>query len=310
MSHGIVRHEHGNDELPTSRLRTVLLLTGGFLFVEFAGGLLSNSLALLSDAGHMLSDVAALGLALAAMSQLQRPPDPKRSFGYQRLEIVVALANGLLLLAAAAVIAYEAYRRIERPPHVEGPMMLAVAIAGLAVNVIALLLLRDPSRGSLGVRGAFLHVLGDAMGSVGAIVAGVVIARTGWTRIDAIVSFLIAALILVSSIHLLRESIHILLEGVPRHIRLPEVERALCEVEGVTGIHDLHVWRIGSHFDTLTVHLVVENLKDWSSRREAARRLLNDQFGIEHCTIEVEGPGEHRGIDCSGKVQVRDDSDC
>lgn len=270
----------------------MLLLTCLFLAIEVAGGLYSNSLALLSDAGHMLSDVAALSLALAAMTHMHRPPDVRRSFGYRRLEIVSALANGALLCLVAVAIGAEAYRRFQHPPEVRGALMLWIAAAGLAVNACAILLLHRAGRTSLGVRGALFHVVGDALGSGAALVAGVVITTTGWTRVDPLASAAIAILLVASGWHLIRESLHILLEGVPRHIDLPEVEVSLRRMEGVQDIHDLHVWRIGSDFDTLTVHLVIAEPGDGLARKEEARTMLRTRFGIDHCTIEIEEPEE------------------
>ncbi len=289
------------------QLRWVLLLTGGFLIVEVIGGILSNSLALLSDAGHMLSDVTALTLALVAITHMTRPPDSRRSFGYRRLEIVSALANGAILCAVAVIVEVQAYGRLHKPPEIRAGMMLAVAILGLGVNLVGLALLHEQSRRNMGIRGAFLHVLGDALGSVGAIAAGVVIHFTGWTRADAIASFAIGILIFVSGIHLVRESVHILLEGVPRHIRLPEVEKALKSIDGVIGMHDLHVWRIGSDFDTLTVHLVVDRVESGPARKDQARATLHSRFGIDHCTIEIEGPGEETESDHPGPICERAD---
>jgi cobalt-zinc-cadmium efflux system protein len=292
--------EAGEDGLPvTARLRWVLILTAGFLVVEFVGGLLSKSLALLSDAGHMLSDVAALTLALLAIIHMRRPPSTRHSYGFHRLETVSALANGILLCGVALVIIYEGVHRLRGHHEVRGTMMLVVAGAGLLVNLVGMALLRGDSKGSLGIRGAFLHIIGDTLGSVGAIAAAIVIQRTGWVRADAVVSIGIAVLIVASGVHLIRESLHILLEGVPRHIDLPEVENALRRLEGIVDLHDLHIWRIGSNFDTLTVHLVVNNVDEWRHRRDTARSLLHERFGIGHCTIEVEGPGEHVGVDCS-----------
>jgi cobalt-zinc-cadmium efflux system protein len=291
-----VTHTH---QPSPNRLRWVLLMTAILMVVEFAGGLLSNSLALLSDAGHMLSDVTALSLAWFAIVQMKRPPDDRRSYGYHRLEVVSALLNGALLCAVAVLVWTNAYRRLHDPPEIRGGLMLAVAVVGLAVNVAGIALLHRESTKSIGVRGAFLHVVGDTVGSVGAITAAVVIRVTGWMTIDAIVSFAIGALIVLSGSHLIRESLHILLEGVPRHIRLPEVELELQKLDGIVGLHDLHVWRIGSNFDTLTVHLVVGDIEEGNRRKDAARAMLHERFGIEHCTIEVEGPGEHVGIDCS-----------
>jgi cobalt-zinc-cadmium efflux system protein len=289
---------------PTSeRLRWVLLMTAVLMVVEFFGGLLSNSLALLSDAGHMLSDVTALTLAWVAIAQTRRPPDDRRSYGYHRLEVVSALLNGAILCAVAVLVWTSAYRRMHAPPEIRSGLMLVVAAIGLAVNVAGIVLLHRDSKHSIGVRGAFLHVVGDTLGSVGAIGAAIVIRVTGWTPIDALVSFAIGLLIVVSGVHLIRESLHILLEGVPRHIRLPEVERELQLLDGVSGLHDLHVWRIGSNFDTLTVHLVVDDAREGIRSKDAARTMLHERFGIEHCTIEIEGPGEHVGIDCSRPIR-------
>lgn len=274
-----------------ARLRVILALTGGFLIVEFVGGLLSNSLALLSDAGHMLSDVTALTLALLALQQMRRPPDARRSYGYRRLEIVSALANGALLFAVAITVAIEGIKRLSDPPEVKGDLMLVIAAIGLLINLIGIGLLHKGSHSSLGVRGAFLHIVGDALGSIGAIVAAIIIRATGWMMVDSLVSFGIAALILLSAGHLIRESVHILMEGVPRHISLPEVEKSLLKVDGVAGVHDLHVWRIGSDFDTLTVHLVAVDMADWQKVRESARAMVSEKYRINHCTIEVEEAG-------------------
>ncbi len=290
------------------RLRWVLFLSAGFLLVELLGGIAANSLALLSDAGHMLSDVTALALALIAVTQMRRPPDVRRSFGYRRLEVVAALANGTLLCAVAVVVGLQAYRRIQNPPEVRGGLLLIVAVLGLFVNLVGLMLLREDSRRNMGVRGASLHIAGDTLGSLGAIVAGIVITATGWTKADALVSFLIALLILVSGAGLVRESLHILMEGVPRHIQLPEVERSLRGLEGVSDIHDLHVWRIGSDFDTLTVHVVLERVEDWRIRRNSVRTMLRARFGIEHCTIQVEELGEEPDTGCRGPICERNDA--
>jgi cobalt-zinc-cadmium efflux system protein len=293
-----VSHDHIH--YPSSaRLRWVLLMTAVLMIVEVVGGVLSNSLALLSDAGHMLSDVTALALAWFAIAQMRRPPDDRRSYGYHRLEVVSALMNGVILCAVAVLVWVSAYRRLYEPPEIKSGLMLVVAAIGLLVNLAGIALLHRDSRHSIGIRGAFLHVVGDTLGSVGAIGAAFVIRMTGWTRIDAVVSIAIGILIVVSGVHLIRESLHILLEGVPRHIQLPEVERELRDMDGIAGLHDLHVWRIGSNFDTLTVHLVVVDIGAGNQRKDAAREMLRGKFGIEHCTIEVEGPGEHVGIDCT-----------
>lgn len=295
-------HDASPPDRSIARLRAVLLLTVGFLILEVVGGLISNSLALLSDAGHMFSDVTAQALALAAMAHRLRPPDLKRTYGYRRIEIVSALANGILLIAVAVLIAVEGVRRWSEQPEIRSGIMLAVASVGLCANLIGIALLRDGSRHSLGVRGAFYHLIGDAVGSVGAIGAAVVIAVTGWTRIDALVSLGIAVLILGGGGHLIRESVHILLEGVPRHIDLKEVEARLTRVAGVAGIHDLHIWRIGSGFDTLTVHLVVDGRTDPWEVAGAVRGMLREEFGIDHSTIEVDDPRAGGAAGCGGSI--------
>lgn len=294
-----MHHHHDS----VGRLRWVFVMTAGLMVVEFFGGIWANSLALLSDAGHMLSDVTAIGLALVALQQMKRPPDMRRSYGYHRLEILSALMNGALLCGVALIIAFNAIRRFRNPPEIEDGLMLAVAAAGLAINVAGLALLHRGSRESLGVRGAFLHLVGDTLGSVAAIGAALTIRATGWTQVDALASLAIVILIVLSGLHLIRESLHILLEGVPRHISMPEVERELKMLPGVAGVRDLHIWRIGSNFDTLTVHIIVEDPGQWRARRDDARALLRSRFGIDHCTIEVEGPGEHLGIDCAESLQ-------
>ncbi|MBD3163485.1 MAG: cation diffusion facilitator family transporter [Candidatus Eisenbacteria bacterium] len=300
-------HDTGPQDHSVARLRAVLLLTLGFLIVEVIGGFLSNSLALLSDAGHMFSDVTAQVLALVAMTHRLRPPDPKRTYGYRRIEVVSALANGILLGGVAVLIAIEGAKRWSEPPEIRGGIMLGVACVGLCVNLIGIALLHAGSRHSLGVRGAFFHLIGDAIGSVGAIGAAIVIALTGWTRVDALASFGIAVLILIGAGHLIRESVHILLEGVPRHIDVKEVEARLNEVAGVVGIHDLHVWRIGSDFDTLTVHLVVADRTDPWTVTGKARRMLRERFGIDHSTIEVDDPRGGGSPGCAGTICERED---
>jgi cobalt-zinc-cadmium efflux system protein len=298
---------HHTEEPPIRRLRWVLALTVGYLIVELIGGILSNSLALLSDAGHMFSDVSALTLALVAMHQMQRAPDSRRSFGYRRLEIVSALANGALLCGVAIVIAIEGVQRFLHPPEIRSTLMLAVALLGLCVNLVGIGLLHAGSKTSLGIRGAFLHIVGDALGSVGAVTAAIVIGATGWTKIDALISIMIALLIVLSGRHLIKESLHVLLEGVPRHINLPDLEAALTAMEGIDEIHDLHVWRIGSGFDTLSVHLVLAGDTGAGAVKESVRSMLRERYGIEHCTIETERPGEHTEETHPGTICERND---
>jgi cobalt-zinc-cadmium efflux system protein len=269
------------------RLTLALALSAVYLVAEIAGGLLANSLALLADAGHMLTDVAALGLSLFAIWAAQRPATPRRTYGFHRMEILAALVNGATLIAIAVLIFAEAYRRWASPPQVRGGLMLAVACGGLAVNLASLLILRGGREESLNVRGAWLHVATDTLGSVQAIAAGIVISTLGWNWADPLASVLIGLLVIVSSWALLRESVEVLMEGVPAHLQLDEVAEVVAGVPGVTAVHDLHVWTITSGFVALSAHVVVdpECPEDVLWRIRSA---IHDRFGIQHSTIQVE----------------------
>jgi cobalt-zinc-cadmium efflux system protein len=257
------------------------------MVAEVVGGLASNSLALLADAGHMLADGAALGLSLFAIWAAQRPATPQRTFGYHRMEILAALANGATLIAVSVLIFAEAYRRWLAPPAVRGGLMLAVACGGLAVNLAALAILHGGRRAGLNIRGAWLHVLTDTLGSVQAIVAGALISWLGWTWADPLASVLIGLLVIFSSWSLVKESLGVLMEGVPAGIAIPDVVDAMTQVPGVRAVHDLHVWTITSGFVSLSAHVVVapscpEDVL-WK-----VRAALHERFGIDHSTIQVE----------------------
>ena len=286
-------HAHTHRSLPTAglrhrkRLTFVLVLAGIYMLAEVAGGLLANSLALLADAGHMLTDVAALGLSLFAIWAAQRPATPRRTYGYHRMEILAALANGATLVAMAALIFAEAYRRWSDPPDVKGGLMLAVACGGLAVNLASLWILHGGRDESLNVRGAWLHVATDTLGSVQAIAAGALISGFGWKWADPLASVLIGLLVVISSWGLLKDAVGVLMEGVPAHLQLDEVAEIMATVPGVTAVHDLHVWTITSGFVALSAHVVVEPEcpEDvlWH-----VRAAIHDRFGIDHSTIQVE----------------------
>jgi len=269
------------------RLRKVLLLTAGFMFVEAVGGWLSGSLALVADAGHMLTDVGALALALMSARLAQRPADHRRTYGYLRLEIFAALVNGVVLAALSAWIIFEAIRRFRTPHAIEGPLFAAVAAAGLVVNLVALRLLRHDSHANLNTRAAYLHVMGDLLGSVGALLAALIVIATGWTLADPIVSVLISLLIITGSWRLLRESVEILLEAAPSHIPLQEVERRMRGVEGVIAVHDLHVWTLTSGVVAMSGHVVVPDLVSHPRVLAAVQQEVRD-IGIGHVTIQVE----------------------
>jgi cobalt-zinc-cadmium efflux system protein len=259
------------------------------LVIEIVGGKLSGSLALLSDAGHMFTDLSALVLALLALTFASRPASRRRTYGWYRLEILSALINAVLLLGICALIFYEAYERLLSPTPVQSGMVLVVAGIGLIVNLIAYTVISRSSE-SLNLRGAAMHVLGDAFSSVGVIASALIIQFTGWLRADAVVSFLIGAVIVFGAFQLLRESVDILLEATPLHIDPLEVSEALRRIPGVHGVHDLHVWSITSGMPALSVHLIVNNdwFQDAGGNLLEAKSVLKQDFDIDHTTIQVE----------------------
>lgn len=265
----------------------VLLLTAGFMLVEVVGGALANSLALLADAGHMLTDVAALALSLWAMSLARRPPKGGKTYGYVRLEILAALVNGAALLVMSGLIAWEAWRRVREPVVVDGILLSGVALGGLIVNVVAARLLHAHAHASLNARGAYLHVLGDLLGSVGAVVAGVVIWATGWTPVDALVSVAIALLILIGAARLVREATDVLLEAAPAHVDVERLLDDLRDVPELHEIHDLHVWTLTSGFVALSAHGVIDDPYHQAQVLDEVRRRLR-RHGIDHVTFQLE----------------------
>ena len=273
-------------------LAIVLGLTTLFLGVEVAGGLLTSSLALLADAGHMLSDVLSLGLALFAVWLADRPVTPNKSFGYKRAEILAALFNGVTLVAISIWIFIEAYRRIEEPPEILGGWMLVVAVFGLLVNVAGAVILSCSGEESLNVQGALRHVIADVLGSLGAIVAAGIIILTGWRYADPLISILIGLLVLGSSWKLLRDSVNILLEQTPRGIDAREVGGRMAGTEGVVEVHDLHIWTITSGFPALSAHVLVGRDEDCHARRRDLEELLAREYGIEHTTLQVDHVGD------------------
>ncbi|HEX5818272.1 MAG TPA: cation diffusion facilitator family transporter [Gemmatimonadales bacterium] len=275
----------------SSRLGTVLVLTAAFMVVEVVGGLVSGSLALLADAGHMLTDVAALGLAVLSQRVAQRPADDRRTYGYLRLEILAALLNGAILFALSVWIVVEAVHRLGSPEPIKGTLFAAIAALGLVVNLVALRLLHGDANHDLNTRGAYLHIMGDLLGSVGALVAAGIVILTGWTLADPIVSVMLSLLILVSAWRLLRESVDVLLEAVPKHIRMDEVERRLRAVPGICDVHDLHVWTVTSGVIAMSGHVVVPELADHPRVLTASHEAMGS-LGIGHATIQVEIAGE------------------
>lgn len=270
------------------RLKFALAITSVYFLVELLGGLLTNSLALLSDAGHMLSDIAALGLTLFAFQMARRPATAKKTYGYHRAEILAALVNGLTLWLIVGIIFHEAVRRFLDPPEVRSLGMLVVAAVGLGVNIAAGFALYGSHHESINVRGALLHILGDALGSVGAMMAGMIMLLTGWYLADPIVSVLIGALILYTSWELIRESIDILMQSVPKEIDVGEVQRVMERVGGVIKIHDLHVWSVTSGVFTLSAHAVIIPNGNPHLILDKIEDELKSRFSIEHTTIQLE----------------------
>ncbi len=270
------------------RLLIALALAATYMVAEFVGGLLTGSLALLADAGHMLSDVFALAMSVAAIQIARLPPTPQRTYGYQRTEILAALGHGILLVCISVYIFVEAYGRARAPVEILGAPMLVIAVGGLVINIVGLLILRAGKGENLKVRGAWLHVMSDALGSVGAITAAILIWAFGWTWADSLASVVIGLMVIYSSWILLREALAVLMEGAPTHIDVEEVRRAMREHRAVLGVHDLHIWTVGSGLVSLSGHVVAhEGFENGSLLREIGDLLIT-HFGIAHATIQIE----------------------
>jgi cobalt-zinc-cadmium efflux system protein len=284
-------HSHHRDELRHGSLPGVLgaalALTLGYAFVELVAGLAFGSLALVSDAGHMFSDALALGLAWFAAWVAAQPPGARHSYGLARAEVIAAFVNGLALLLVVVFIAVEAISRLLHPADVQGLGVMIVAFIGLLLNLAVVLILSRGERG-LNLRAAMLHVTSDLIGSVAALAAGAVIYFTGWRPIDPILSLVIALLILASTINLLREALHVLMEGVPRSVKLEEVGRLIARIDGVHSVHDLHIWHISLGRVALSAHLDINELSGWPTVLEQARQVLQERYGIDHVTLQPE----------------------
>jgi len=282
-------HHTPTDEKSTRRLLIATLLTGSFMIVEVIGGLLSGSLALLADAGHMLTDTLALGLAWAAFRFSEKPADDKRSFGYQRLQILAALINSLSLIVVVGWILFEAANRLLHPSPVMGGMMLVVASIGMLVNLTSYAILSTASQNNLNLKGASLHVLGDLLGSLGAIVAASIILLTGWTPIDPLLSVFVAMLILRAAWKLLRKSSHILLEGAPEWLDTELMRQSLVSrIPHIKDIHHVHVWSLNAENTLMTMHAVIDSDADQTRVLQEIKDLLWKDFGIGHSTIELD----------------------
>jgi cobalt-zinc-cadmium efflux system protein len=293
MAHDHAVHAHFASAAPGDRRRlaAAFALIVAFMAVEVAAAALSHSLALLSDAGHMLTDAAGLGFSLIAAVLAARPPSGAMTFGLRRVEILSALANGLTLLILAALIAYEAVRRLFAPPHVYGWVVLAVALAGMLVNALAVLMLSGAERRSLNVEGSLQHVLADLYGFIGTAIAAGVILASGFQRADPIASLAIAALMIRSGVALVRDSSRVFLEAAPKGLDPREIGRALVAQRGVVEVHDLHVWEITSGFPALSAHVLVGADCDCHDARRRIEAILLERFALEHTTLQVDHAG-------------------
>lgn len=320
-------HDHGHDHgchfdgpvRDVRPLRAALGIIGVFFVIEVVGAILTHSLALLADAGHMLSDVAALALALFAIWIAGRPATRERTYGYHRVEVLAAGANATTLLGISLYIFWEAYQRMSQPPEVASGPMLVIAFAGLLSNLAAAFVLHGSSQESINMRGAFLHVLTDILGSIGAIAAALVMLTTGWYYADPLISVVIGLLVIFSGGRLLRETVEILMEGTPKSVDIGGVEKALLSLPGVVGVHDLHIWTVTSGFLCMSGHLKLSE-PDGGRILGDATKLLQEHFGIGHSTMQIEGPGEvadlHQGYNgdpkgcgCTGTSPIPVDKD-
>ncbi|MDB9823236.1 cation diffusion facilitator family transporter [Deltaproteobacteria bacterium] len=297
-------HDHNHDlrAMSYKRLWWALIINLIFLVVEVIGGILTNSLALLADAGHMLTDVGALALALFVAHIAGRPATPDRTFGLLRAEVLGAFVNGATLVLIVGLILWEAWKRLGHVNEIDGPVMLLVAVLGLIANIISAMILAKGRKENVNVRGAFLHMVADALGSVGAIVAGVVIWTTAWYPVDSIASIVIGLLILWSSWGFLKQTMNILLEATPENIDFIEVKTALEAMEHIDEVHDLHIWTITSGMPILSGHITLSSCcsetKHWQECLAEAQKILKERFGIEHTTLQVEACGSSCGTEC------------
>jgi cobalt-zinc-cadmium efflux system protein len=282
------------------RMRAALGLNLAMLVVEVVGGLLTGSLALLADAGHLASDVAAIGVGLLAGGLAARPAGPRRTFGYQRSEIVGALANGLGLVVIAVLVVIAAVDRLGDPPELDGAGVLAVGLVGLAGNLAASWVLARGDRSDVNLEGVLRHSAADALGSLGVVVAGAVVLTTGWRQADPIASLLISALILASSWRLIREPFDVLMEAAPEGVDVESLGREMCAVPSVLRIHDLHVWTVTSGFDALAAHVVVERGADRDLIQRKLELVLRERYGIEHTTLQMEEEGDDAPLQLEG----------
>jgi len=299
-----MHHHHEEEHLnsvTTRPLKITLVLVLVIMVAEVIGGLLSNSLALLSDAGHMLTDALALGLSLFAMNLARRPATATRTYGYHRAEIMAALVNGTVLVLVSVFIFYEAYQRFNTLPAVKSPLMLAVAVIGLVANLISMFLLKRGSQKSINIKAAFWHIIGDTLSSVGVIIAGVIIFFTGWYIADPILAVVIGIVILWGAVRIVRESVDILLESVPPHVEIEKVSAAVKAVPGVADLHDIHIWTITSGIYALSAHLSIadQTVSQSCDIVTKVNQVLAENFNITHTTLQLECESCPTGLICN-----------
>ncbi|WP_409291031.1 cation diffusion facilitator family transporter [Peribacillus sp. SCS-37] len=287
-SHSHGHHGHSHHSTNKKALKLSFFMIASFMIVEVIGGILTNSLALLSDAGHMLSDAAALGLSFFALKFGEKGASLAKTYGYKRFEILAAFLNGLTLIVISLYIFWEAVHRIMEPRSVTGSGMLAISVIGLVVNILAAFILMKGDKENLNVRSAFLHVLGDMLGSFGAIVAALAIMFFGWSLADPIASIIVGILIIISGWRVAKESFHVLMEGAPSNIDVEKVKKSLLSIEEVKDVHDLHVWSITSDFPALSCHLTVDAGIDYPMLLERVKKQLHDSFELHHVTIQFD----------------------
>lgn len=288
-------HDHGHSPRSAAsirKLKLALVLTFGYMLAEAVGGWLSNSLALMADSVHMLTDVAALSLTLASFWFATRPATAAKTFGFYRAEILAAFVNGVALVVLSIWVVYEAVMRWLAPPEIHGSSLTIVAAGGLVVNIIVLKMLHGGHEHDLNMRGAWLHVAGDLLGSLAALLSGILIIAFGWFWADAVTSILISVIIIFGAWRLVSESVNVLLEGTPSHIDIAKVKAALLTIKGVTGVHDLHVWTISSGLEALTAHINPDDSVEHSDLLAIVRAKLHDEFEIDHLTIQMETAGK------------------
>ncbi len=293
-------HHHVNNKGPAA-IKRAIFVTFLFMIIELVGGWLANSLALVSDGAHMLTDIGAMLLSLFAFWVARRPSTPTMSFGYHRAEILGALMSGLLIWLISGILIYEALMRIQAPPKVEGPLVFVIATIGLAANLVSMWMLRSTKDENLNTRAAYLHLISDSLGSVGAIIAGLVLWFTDWRPIDPIITILFAALMLFGSWSLVKEAVGVLMESAPSHVDPTEVKNNLQAIKGVIEAHDLHIWTVSSGRLALSVHLISENTE---SVLMIANDLLKQKHGIIHTTIQVEHPNRFQSERCYDCVPI------